>query len=550
MNKFSVKFRLLVLVGIALLLLLCIGVVGLRSSAEGVERLRSVYEDRTLALSYLTQIDSRLRRNGAEFALALQHDPRNPLAKLHDHPLELHAKALADSEEHIDKHWKAYMATLTKGEEKRLADELDKGFVEYRQNALRPIVENLRKQDFSQETVADMFTRSRNIGNTIRERIDRLIQIQTDEAKKEYEGSLRQYQNTRNFSIAVIVLGLAGLLIYAFWQIRSITGPLDEIRDVVGRVQQNRDFTLRVSDRGHDEIAQTGRAFNDLLAAMRGTLVELAADSAKVGQAAADLATNASQSASAAGDTSESTSAMAAAVEQMTVSINHVGENSREALALASRAGELSTQGGRVIQKAVEEIDLIAQTVRDVSGTIGQLGNHSERISGVIKVIKDVADQTNLLALNAAIEAARAGEAGRGFAVVADEVRKLAERTAQATGEISQMIVEIQSSARNAVGTMDSAVEQVDAGVKLAAEAGEAIVEIREGANRVVGVVTSISDSISEQASASNAIAEQVERVAQAAEENSATARHASESAGMLESLARDMTDSVKRYRT
>jgi methyl-accepting chemotaxis protein len=236
-------------------------------------------------------------------------------------------------------------------------------------------------------------------------------------------------------------------------------------------------------------------------------------------------------------------------VEQVTVSINHVADSTREALGIAKHAGELSAEGGEVIDRAVGEMKRIAESVRAVADSIANLDQQSERISSIVQTIKDVADQTNLLALNAAIEAARAGEAGRGFAVVADEVRKLAERTTQATGEIGGMIGGIQSSAQTAVVAMRDAVSQVDRGTGLAEEAGSAIVSIRSATSEVTGVMNDISAAISEQGVASTSIAQQVERVAQAAEENSAAARESSAAAEELRRLASAMSGQMARFR-
>ncbi len=233
----------------------------------------------------------------------------------------------------------------------------------------------------------------------------------------------------------------------------------------------------------------------------------------------------------------------------MTVGINHVSENAREAREISRKAGEHSSQGGAIIHDAVTMMTRMADTVRATSSTIGDLGQHSNRISSVVQVIKDVAEQTNLLALNAAIEAARAGEQGRGFAVVADEVRKLAERTTKATEEITQMIDAIQGSARNAVGTMSNAEAHVGSGVSLAQQAGEAINQIKDGAVHVIDVVSDISTALTEQTSASNDIAAHVETMAQMSEENSAAANRTAQAASRLENLANTMRAAVSQFK-
>ena len=191
----------------------------------------------------------------------------------------------------------------------------------------------------------------------------------------------------------------------------------------------------------------------------------------------------------------------------------------------------------------------IADTVRAAAQDIEKLGQHSNEVSSIVQVIKDVADQTNLLALNAAIEAARAGEQGRGFAVVADEVRKLAERTARATEEITKMIGSMQGSSKAAVSSMHDAVGQVTGGVEMANQAGAAIIKIKESSEKVVVVVSDITSALAEQTVASNEIAAQVEKLAQMTEENSAAITQTANSARNLQELANDMRTEVSRFK-
>ena len=549
MNKMSVGQRLYGMVAFFSLVLLLVGGVGMKNSADTLEGLRTVYEDRTVALGQVLVIDQRLRRNAAEFFAGLLKDPANPIARHMPGTLEERAKYLRESQQKINDEWKKYTATYLTPEEKAIAGRVEVLLQNYNKEVTTPVIDYFSRGQLEVEASVRLVQLAGKIGGDLREEIRQLILLQERVAKEEYEQAVANYQRTRSLLIGVILLGLVCTGLVSWNLIRSVTLPLSRIRDAVAHVQQSGDFTVSLPVARHDEVGQTTQAFNELLVSLRTTLQNMLHSIGKVGQAAGELAENSRQAAGAAADTSESTSAMAAAIEQVTVSINHVGDATRHAMDQARAAGEQATQGSAVIHRAVGEINQIAETVRQVSGTITQLGERSERISGVIQVIKDVADQTNLLALNAAIEAARAGESGRGFAVVADEVRKLAERTAGATGEISQMIAEIQHSSRDAVGSMETAVTQVDAGVRLAGEAGEAITRIGRSTQQVVETITSISDSIIEQGAASNTIAGQVERVAQATEQNSAIAQNSAESAQYVERQASEMRQAAARFR-
>jgi aerotaxis receptor len=222
---------------------------------------------------------------------------------------------------------------------------------------------------------------------------------------------------------------------------------------------------------------------------------------------------------------SDATVKVAAAVEEFSVSIEEVKTHAGTVLAAATASDEAATGSATIAQRIVKDIGQAAQSVAGASASIHELEKISGEIGQIVVTIKDIADQTNLLALNAAIEAARAGEQGRGFAVVADEVRKLAEGTAQSTTQISAMVEGIQRRTRAAVGDMGTVVGQVQSGVRSAETLGESIAGIRDKAANVVSAVTEIRHALEEQAYAAREIAGQVEHIAHMSEENAAAAR-------------------------
>ena len=344
---------------------------------------------------------------------------------------------------------------------------------------------------------------------------------------------------------------LAALLaaVFSLLITRSVTLPMGRMQSTMVEVGSSGDFTRRIAVDSRDEVGQTARSFNNLMGSLQTTLREMHDNIDKVLDASRSLSASSQQVATSSAHQSESASAMAAAVEQVTVSINHVSDGAREALEISRKSGDLSGQGSEIIHKAATEMRHIADTVRQTSSAIENLGQQSTQISSIAQVIKEIAEQTNLLALNAAIEAARAGEQGRGFAVVADEVRKLAERTANATKEITEMINAIQSTARVAVTSMAEAGSQVDGGVILAQQAGDAINQIKEKSAQVLRTVGDISSALAEQSSASNDIATHIEKVAQMTEENSAATKETAGASDRLVQLADTMRTAVNRYK-
>jgi methyl-accepting chemotaxis protein len=343
---------------------------------------------------------------------------------------------------------------------------------------------------------------------------------------------------------AVAVLTLGGLLLA-----RAVATPLNRMSSLMVDLVARRDFSVRLSSEGRDEIAAAARSFNDLVAMLCAMLLEIRQDVARLNATADELATASAHASRSSSASNESAGALGAAVGQMSGSLARMHGSAAAAQAVVVDSTQHSEQGGRVIGAAVADMQKIAGTVRQVAEAIAALGEQTARISSVVVVIREVADQTNLLALNAAIEAARAGDQGRGFAVVADEVRKLAERTANATGEIAAMIDTIRLSAATAGERMSQALQEADAGARLAADAGNSIAAIRSGAGRVAEVFQDIADAITAQLSEGELMARQVDHVAHAAGENSAAVDRNAAATEALKSLSQDMRRRIEHFK-
>ncbi|MFH1494264.1 MAG: methyl-accepting chemotaxis protein [Pseudomonadota bacterium] len=542
-----VATRLYILAALLSAMMIVIGATGLKGMSGAVTGLQTVYEDRTVPLVDLGNIQLLLLNSYADILRAYQHNPASDLSKLHDHPVSEHVTRIQGNISKMDSLWSKYTATYLTPEEKDLASAYKIVRDKYISEVIVPALQALEKEDYS--TQINFLKGARKLGKPAEDAMARLIELQGSIAKEEYEKAESGYALSRNITFAVIGGGLLLGFALAFWIIRSITVPLQEVRHAIADVERNSDFTRRADVESEDEVGQMAKSFNQLVASLQNMAREFLDSTAKVAESAVSMSATAQQVSAGSSHQSEAASSMAASVEEMTVSISHVSDSAREALAITQKNGELSSQGEAVIHRAVGEMSNISDTVGQASVTIGDLGQQSEQISAVVQVIKDVADQTNLLALNAAIEAARAGEQGRGFAVVADEVRKLAERTTKATEEITSMIGAIQDSARIAVSTIENAVERVGSGVTLAQDAGRAITDIKSGANQVVQMVNDISAALAEQTQASNDIAAHVEQVAQMSEENSAAAASSAGSAANVGVLANVMQSAVSKFK-
>ena len=214
----------------------------------------------------------------------------------------------------------------------------------------------------------------------------------------------------------------------------------------------------------------------------------------------------------------------------------------------SKNAGKVAKEGGKVVDETINGMNRIAEVVQQSAKTVEELGNSSDQIGEIVQVIEDIADQTNLLALNAAIEAARAGEQGRGFAVVADEVRKLAERTTKATKEIASMIKQIQYETKGAVSSMRQGTEEVKNGKLFAAKAGESLKEIIEGADHVVDIISQVAAASEEQSSAAEQISKNIESISRVTSESANGIHQIASSAEDLNRLTNNLQQLVNRF--
>jgi len=376
-----------------------------------------------------------------------------------------------------------------------------------------------------------------------------LIDDQVREATQEIDTAVAAALRVQAITLAGMVFSFTVLALGGFYLARRVSVPLQHMSTLMANLVEHKDFSVRLDVSGHDEIAHASRSFNDLIAMLSTMLQELNHDVHRLDDTAAELARAIGHSSHSSTETSRSAAAMAAAVEQMSVSLDQMRDNTRMSQEVVQTSSRHSDEGSRVIGAAIDDMQKITDAVQQVSVVIATLGEQTSKISNVVSVIRDVADQTNLLALNAAIEAARAGEQGRGFAVVADEVRKLAERTAGATGEIAAMIGAIQDSARAAVGSVDEAARQSAAGAHLARDAAQSIEAIRDGAGRVSRAFHDIANAIGEQAEAGELIARQVENVACASDENSVAVGQTAEASRNLETLSAEIRQRIDQFK-
>jgi len=324
---------------------------------------------------------------------------------------------------------------------------------------------------------------------------------------------------------------------------RGMVQRIEALRETIARMYMDGDLTRRAPVAGSDEIAATAREFNRLIESFQTIIGKVFFNSVEVGRASQQLIDEANRVAAGSGQQHDAALATASAMSQLTENMNQVSHNATETASISEASSELSGQGMQIVNDASSEMEKIAASVTQSAQVVYVLGERSKAISGIVQTIREIADQTNLLALNAAIEAARAGEQGRGFAVVADEVRKLAERTSLATGEISQMIGAIQGETQSAIVSIEAGNGQARHGADLARQAAASLERINGGARETMEKVDAIASAVAQQSSAGSDIAAHVRSIMEMAENNSAAARKTLDEASQLDYLATNLKE-------
>jgi len=384
--------------------------------------------------------------------------------------------------------------------------------------------------------------------------IDTFVPIVTDLVKYQEDAVQVKYKqivdSNRTGMVLSIIFGMVALSLAVgatYVVTSSITVPIGRVVKVTEKLAEGKlDVDLYVDRK--DEFGEQAASMKTMVEKWRVIVQDVLHASGSVAATSTQLSSSAGQMSKGAGDQAERAHQVATAAEEMSQTVEDIAQNATSIAATATKAATIAKDGGQTVEEAVKEVKEIAVTVGESAGHIASLADLSKKIGDIIGIINEIADQTNLLALNAAIEAARAGEHGRGFAVVADEVRKLAERTTGATSEVSGIIREIQAKVTSAVSSIEHVTVKVDKGVDLSSKAGSELQTIVKSVEELHLMVQQIATAIEEMSATSDQISKDIESISGISSDTSQSSNEVLNASNELARLGLTLQDAARQF--
>ncbi|SFX11325.1 methyl-accepting chemotaxis protein [Marinospirillum alkaliphilum] len=506
------------------------------------------YHNRMVPLYEVERIGALLEESRAHLLLAIQHDPTSPFANDHDHPTSMHTDRVRSNVREVERLWASFRTKPRGPLAARLADELEVRFREYIKDGINPTLDLL--------TAGEYYNANAQILLYVNPLFTASAQAQAAMSSRLLEGAEEAYelmqQRAQSLTLSLVLAGALGILLslfFAIYVIRSINQGINALSSLAARMSEG---DLRVAGNPKDASGELGiilQQFRNARNQLRTTVGSLLQSSHELGALSEKGSVIAEQARNSVQQQKQETDMVATAMNEMNATVHEVAQHAENAAESANHADDEAQRGSHVVAESVSSMNQLAAEVEDAARVIQELVQDANKIGSVVDVIRDIAEQTNLLALNAAIEAARAGEQGRGFAVVADEVRTLASRTQDSTTQINTMIAHLQQAAGNASRVMARSLDRAHEGVDKADEASKALSNITQLISNMNEMNIQIASAAEEQSAVAEEMNLNLTRINEAADQTADASEQTADSSRSIARLAHELQKTAAHFK-
>ncbi|EOW2077928.1 methyl-accepting chemotaxis protein [Vibrio mimicus] len=546
LHSVGVRLKLIVvLIVVSILFLGFKGLTGMQNASNSIESLYSKGMQHTIRAG---RILDDLGSARSQLLLAFQHDPSSKYAHMHDHPIDRHMEgieaSLTDLHHIVDNE---ILATELDAQEKTVILALKEKLDQVTKNGFEPALTQIKAKNYDAANLI-LLQKINPLYGDIKQAAEAFLEIQIKEGKANFSAS---EHDIRQFIWSVGLLGALALIVtttLALLIAKRVNNAVHQLADSATNIADG-DLTQRIPVTGSDEFSDIAEYVNRIVSSFQHVISNNRHSISALASAAEQNASVAMQTKQNIVEQQSQTQQIATAIHQFTATVHEVAQSAGLAAEASEEAEQAAAQGRKVVNENIAMIEGLSNDLQQMLEAMQLLAKDSEDIGSVVDVIQSISEQTNLLALNAAIEAARAGEQGRGFAVVADEVRTLASRTQESTKQILQTVQRLQQSSRDSTQMIEQGVDSASKAVEKARLAGTALSQISANVDRISNMNTQIATASEEQSAVTEEINKNISAISEISNQTAVGAQQSSEATLELARLADNMQQEVARYK-